>query len=253
MISLTLIILQVQSLLHLLIFPSVIHHCILTIIGLYVKTNTIVITYLSSLNRTLFSTEDHNPKWNLNRANWDLFNTLCAGKLVPGNFKESSDPIADFTSSLIEISKECILQTSTNPTKSNPWYNDDCKEAIKQHKQALSKLKTSPNTNNFNGIKLFRAKARRKIKLLKRKSWRSYFSKINHNTPIKKVWDMIRKISGKYKSPSYTHLNMVGTDSKATSKTDIADTSGETFCHNASSFNYSESFRRFKPNKRKLN
>ena len=55
---------------------------------------------------------------------------------------------------------------------------------------------------------------------------------------------MIRKISGKNKSPSYTHLNMVGTDSKATSKTDIADTLGETFCHNSSSFNYSESFRK---------
>ena len=47
------VILQVQSLLHLLIFPSVIHHCFLIIIGLYVKTNTIVITSLSSLNRTL--------------------------------------------------------------------------------------------------------------------------------------------------------------------------------------------------------
>ena len=44
----------IQSLLHLLIFPSVIHHCFLIIIGLYVKTNTIVITSLSSLNRTLF-------------------------------------------------------------------------------------------------------------------------------------------------------------------------------------------------------
>ena len=54
---------------------------------------------------------------------------------MPENFKESS-PIADFTSSLIEISKECIPQTSTNPTKSNPWYNDDCKKAIKQRKQA---------------------------------------------------------------------------------------------------------------------
>ena len=67
-----------------------------------------------------FPTEDHNPKWKLNRANWDLFNTLCTGKLVPENFKRSSDPIADYTS-LIEISKECIPQTWTNPTKSNPW------------------------------------------------------------------------------------------------------------------------------------
>ena len=83
------------------------------------------------IEQNTLSTEDHNPKWKLNRANWDLFNTLCTGKLVPENFKESSDPIADLTSSLIEISKECIPQTSTNPTKRNPWYNDDCKEAIK--------------------------------------------------------------------------------------------------------------------------
>ena len=92
------------------------------------------------IEQNTFSTEDHNPKWKLNRANWDLLNTLCTGKLIPENFKEFSDPISDFTS-LIEISKECIPQTSTNPTKSNPWYNDDCKEAIKQRKQALSKFK----------------------------------------------------------------------------------------------------------------
>ena len=124
---------------------------------------------------------------------------------MPGNFKESSDPIADFTYSPIEISKECIPQTLTNPIKSNPWYNDDCKEAIKQRKQALSKFKRSPNTDNFNDIKVFRAKARRTIKISKRKSWRSYVSKINHKTPIKKVLDMIRKISGKT-NPPVTHI-----------------------------------------------
>ena len=63
---------------------------------------------------------------------------------------------------------------------------------------------------------------------------------------------MIRKISGKNKSPSYTHLNMVGTDSKATSKKDIADTLGETFCHNSLSFNYSESFRKIKIEQEKV-
>ena len=63
---------------------------------------------------------------------------------------------------------------------------------------------------------------------------------------------MIRKISGKNKSPNYTHLNMVGTDSKAISKTDIADTLGETFCHKSSSFNYSESFRKIKTKQEKV-
>ena len=48
--------------------------------------------------------------------------------------------------------------------KTNPWYNDDCKEAIKQRKQALSKFKRYPNTNNFNDIKVLT------IKISKRKS-----------------------------------------------------------------------------------
>ena len=36
-----------------------------------------------------------------------------------------------------------------------------------------------------------------------------------------------KKISGRNKSPSYTHLNLEGTDSNATSKTGIADTLGD--------------------------
>ena len=63
---------------------------------------------------------------------------------------------------------------------------------------------------------------------------------------------MIRKISGKNISPNYTHLNLEGTNSKATSKTDIADTLGETFCHNSSSFNYSESFPKIKTEQEKV-
>ena len=57
---------------------------------------------------------------------------------------------------------------------------------------------------------------------------------------------MIRKSLGKNRSPSYTYLNRVGADNEATSKTDIADTVGETFCHNSSSFNHSESFWKIK-------
>ena len=65
------------------------------------------------IEQNTFSSEGHNPKWKLNRAYWDLFNTLCSAKLIPENCKESSDPISDFTSSLIEISKERSLKLFT--------------------------------------------------------------------------------------------------------------------------------------------
>ena len=41
----------------------------------------------------------------------------------------------------------------------------------------------------------------------------------------------------------------MGADNIVTSKRDIANTLGEPFCHNSSSFNYSESFRKIKTEK----
>ena len=67
------------------------------------------------------------------------------------------------------------------------------KKLLKRGKKALNKFKKYPTKDNLNEVKVFRANARRTIKISKRKSWRSYVSKINHKTPIKKVWDMIRK------------------------------------------------------------
>ena len=63
---------------------------------------------------------------------------------------------------------------------------------------------------------------------------------------------MIRKISGKSKTPSYTHLNTCR-ETKATSKEDIANTLGETFLKNSSSRNYSEIFKHIKMQQEKNN
>ena len=54
--------------------------------------------------------------------------------------------------------------------------------------------------------------------------------------------NMDMKISGKTKSPRYTHLKRAGTDSKVNSKTDTADTLGEICCHNLLLFKYPEIF-----------
>ena len=74
----------------------------------------------------------------------EVFQSLCTDTITLESFKDSSDPLSDFTSSLIDISSKCIPKYSTNPTKSNPWYNDECKEAIKTRKKALNKFKKYP-------------------------------------------------------------------------------------------------------------
>ena len=195
------------------------------------------------IERSTFSTEDHSPEWKLDGANWDLFGALCTGELVPEGFGESSGPISDFASSLVEVSRECIPRASTGPAGGDPWCNDDCEEAVEQRKRALSGFKRSPSSSSLDDVKVFGARARGTVELSKRGSWRSCVSKINHETPIGGVWDVMGGISGRSRSPSCTHLSMVGADSKAASGADIADTLGGAFCRSSSSFRCSGSFR----------
>ena len=193
------------------------------------------------------STNDHNAKWKQIKQ---IGNITHYAKKVSDKFDSSLDPLDDFTS-LLDIANKSIPKTSTNPKKSKSWYNDECKDAIKQRKQALSKVCRYPTKENLNKFKNFRAKARRTIKASKRKSWKSYVSNLNHKTPIIKVWDMIQKLSGKSKSPSFTNLN-TKRGTKATSKEEIAYNLGEAFLDNSSSRNYSEKFQNIKKQEEKI-
>ena len=63
---------------------------------------------------------------------------------------------------------------------------------IKARLEALDKCRQQPTRENVNDYKNCRAKARKVIKEAKRNSWRQYISKLNVNTPSKKVWEMVR-------------------------------------------------------------
>ena len=131
----------------------------------------------------------------MKKANWEAFTILCQERPTSEKFKAAEDMSA-FTSALHDISVECIPKSSTRSKRRNPWYNDECKTAINKRKSALRKFNKNPSRENHMPSKLTRAEARRTIKDAKRSSWRQYVNKLNSRTPVKKVWDMIRKVSG---------------------------------------------------------
>ena len=81
--------------------------------------------------------------------------------------------------------------------------------------------------------KLARAKARRTIKDAKRTSWRQYVNKLNSRTPVKKVWDMIRKVSGKNKKSECVHIKSSNGNMCYSTK-DISNALGGNFQKNSS-------------------
>ena len=106
------------------------------------------------------------------------------------------DNITYFSKTLISIAEESISKTSSNK-KHKSWFNDDCKTAIRSRKAALRKFNLHPSDENLNSFKIHRAKTRRVIKSSKKTSWRNNVNKLKSSSKSKKVWDMIRKISGK--------------------------------------------------------
>ena len=197
--------------------------------------------------------DDKIPRWNLRRAKWDEFKNSCIFKLKSDANDTVDDNITYFSKTLISIAKENIPKTSSNKKHNKSWFNDDCKTAIRSRKAALRKFNLQPSAENLNNFKIHRAKTRRVIKISKKTSWRNYINKLKSSSKSKKVWDMIRKISGKNTSSPIKHLSK--NHIKATNKKDIADLLAKTFSKNSSSTNYSKPFQNIKKNaeKSKLN
>ena len=154
------------------------------------------------------------------------------------------------TKTFIDIAEKCIPKTSTNYKRNKPWFNEEVKTAIKKRKTALRTFNKCPTEENLIYTKEMRAKARRTIKTSKRTPWKQYVSNLNSRTPAQKVWDMIRKISGKSKTNKLIHLKS-SNGKMNTSKKEISNVLGENFQQNSSCSNYSETFQNIKQEKEK--
>ena len=100
---------------------------------------------------------------------------------------------------MMATANDCIPRATTTPKKSNPWFDEECQEALKA-RRALDKRVRHSRELRGETISAFRrsqAKAQRLFNQKKRQSWAEYVSKLSVKTPLKHVWDRVRKISGK--------------------------------------------------------
>ena len=186
------------------------------------------------------------------QADWTTFKMLCSQQLNNDTF-ESNDPVIDFSNILIEIAEQTIPKSSINPKPKKPWFDDECKQSIKERKKAEKAFRRSPCHSKLSSFRIHRAKARRTIKQKKRTSWKQFVSSINNRTPMNKIWNMINRIKGRSNTCTVKHLS-VGNDI-ITDKAEIANTLAEQLAYNSSSDQCSNRFlkQKQKDEKKKLN
>lgn len=194
---------------------------------------------------------DSFPRWVLHKANWPLFSQLCEESLAEHNFNEDPNPIDTFTNIIIDIANKSVPKTSGKRKKKyKPWFNEECKDAIKARQHALNTFKQHPSFQNLDNFKIFRAKARRTIRANKKRSWQDYVSQLNNKSSLKKTWDIIRKINGKYVAPAISHISKDNTE--ITEFKDIANCLGSSFAKNSSAQNYNPNFQIHKASAEKI-
>ena len=121
------------------------------------------------------SLPDALPHWNLNRADWVQFDHLCKEKLTLDTIELYAEPLVLFTDVLCIIAKSCMPKTTAKQKKRcKPWFNMECKDAMKARKSALASFKTNITSENLSNFRIARAKARRACRENKRASWQQY-------------------------------------------------------------------------------
>ena len=184
--------------------------------------------------------------WKLNKADWATFSSKCQSELTD-SLLTSHDPIDSFTSTLTNIANLTIPKVPVSRNKpKKPWFNEDCKAAIRSRKHALITLRKHPHQQNVDLFRISRARTRRVIRKAKRESWQNFISTLNPNTPSRRIWNAINKIQGKNIKQPLKHLQI--SNNIITDQSEIANTIAQTIAYNSSNEHYSPAFRHYKDN-----
>ena len=196
---------------------------------------------------------DNNVKqqrWKFKQADWLTFKTLCSLQLSKSTF-QTEDPLTDFSNILLNIAEKTIPKSSISSKPRKPWFDEECKQAIKDRKKSEKAFRQSPCHSKLSSFRIHRAKARRTIKRKKRASWKHFVSSINNRTPMNKIWNMINRIKGRKNSATVKHLSV--NNNLITDKQEIANTLAEQLAYNSSSDQCSDRFLKHKRNVEKRN
>ena len=172
------------------------------------------------LTNTAFEEEDKEDRYNLNKANWPLFDDNCRGRIKDeAVFIEGTCPVESFTRILNDAVEDSIPKLNMrNRRPKVPWFNNECREAKKRRKKDLHRFRNAPTLINMLAYRQSRARCRYIMRNAKRSSWQDFCSSLNSKAKASTVWRAIRRIKGKKEGPSLQHLDVGGqplTDKKS--------------------------------------
>ena len=139
------------------------------------------------------------PRWIIKRANWTSWTAALEEStpiMVPCSVEELNSSVTD---RILEVSRQFIPQSSgvVRHRRQTPWWDSECARSVALRRQAKNLLRKTPSSANLVAYKRASAVARFTILSKKRSSWRGFVNSVTPDTPLSKVWRMVKSVSGR--------------------------------------------------------
>ena len=152
------------------------------------------------------------------------------------------DNCETITQNIVETAQMFVPTRNVNSKYQCPWWSDDCRDAIRARRRAQNRMRRDPHSQFLRiEYRKGKAKTRQILRTAQTNSWRELLSTFNHRTPMRKLWDILRKFSQKTRTmrplPVLRHNNEI-LDEPAV----VANHFGSYFANMSSQLNYSQAF-----------
>lgn len=158
-------------------------------------------------------------KWVLQKAEWEKFREVSDDMLADIDISTDVETLSlNITAGILSAAVSTIPRTKPRELgKIVPWWNNECRQVVKGRNKAFKVLKRTHNFQDLIEYKKAQATVRRTVRTAKREYWRQFCDSVGRDTPVEKVWGMIRKMKGSGKEYGYPGLmdgqNIVTTSS----------------------------------------
>ena len=109
--------------------------------------------------------------WVFSKADWEQFHDLCLEGITE-DILEEADPLHCFVEIITKAANDSIPRATMIPKKSNPWFDEEYREALKARRVLDKKVRQSRELRGeiLSAFRRSQAKARRLINQKKRQS-----------------------------------------------------------------------------------
>ena len=143
------------------------------------------------------------PRWKLNDDNWMSWRQETTNQFAIKTGENSEEDLL----ALYRSFNEAVMEASTKIfglTKSKklmppgqPWWNEKCREAVKNRRNALWKFYRNPSPANKTAYNKASQTAKQVTKEAKEEAWTEFLSRLKPSTPSTVVWRFFGAMNGK--------------------------------------------------------